>query len=138
MTSWWLPLEYRRIWTVLSIVLVATVVYGSLAPAGIELVQDIGDKWQHGTTYFVLAAWFAGLAPRRNYPWIVSGLLLLGLSLELLQYAMAEEHIADAHRVADPRDMAANTAGIIAGTIAAYVGLGTWAVRVEAWLSRGT
>jgi len=41
-------------------------------------------------------------------------------------------------RVADPRDMAANTAGIIVGMIAAYVGLGTWAVRVEAWLSRGT
>jgi hypothetical protein len=29
-------------------------------------------------------------------------------------------------------------AGIIVGMIAAYVGLGTWAVRVEAWLSRGT
>jgi len=136
MNSWWLPLEYRRIWTALSIVLVAIVIYGSLAPGGVKIVQGIGDKWQHGTTYFVLAAWFAGLAPRRTYPWIVTGLLLLGLSLELMQYAMAEEHMAD--RVADPRDMAANTAGIIVGMIAAYVGLDTWAVRVESWLSRGT
>src|SRR5262245_53335983 len=138
MSTWWLPLEYRRIWTVLSIVLVGTVIYGSLVPGGVKAVQEVGDKWQHGTTYFVLAAWFAGLAPRRNYPWVVTGLLLLGLSLELLQYVMAADHIADADRVADPRDMVANTAGIVVGMLAAYVGLGTWAVRVESWLARGS
>jgi VanZ family protein len=128
--SWWLPLTHRRVWTVFRVALVALVVYGSLAPGGVKPMQEIGDKWQHATSYFVLAGWFAGLAPRRNYPWVASGLLLLGLTLELLQYALTPD------RIADPRDMVANTAGIFIGLVAACVGLGTWALRVEAWLAR--
>jgi VanZ family protein len=116
---------------VLSIALVAFVVYGSLVPGPDNPLDEVDDKWQHIATYCVLAAWFAGLAPRRTYPWIASGLLLLGFTLEVLQYYLTTD------RVADPSDMAADTAGVVAGLIAAYIGLGAWAVRVEAWLGRG-
>ena len=129
--SWWLPLVHRRVWMVFSIALVAFVVYGSLVPGADNPLEEVDDKWQHVATYCVLAAWFAGLAPRRNYPWIASGLLLLGFTLEVLQYYLTTD------RVADPRDMAADTFGVVAGLIAAYIGLDTWAVRVEAWLGRG-
>jgi VanZ family protein len=122
----WLPLSYRRFWLVLSVALVAIVVAGSLAPGGVTV--PVGDKLQHAMTYFALAAWFAGLTPRRNYPWVAAALLLLGLCMELLQ------HTLTAHRVADARDMAANSVGIAAGIVAAYVGLGAWAQRIEAWL----
>jgi VanZ family protein len=125
----WLPLSYRRLWLVLSISLVAIVVAGSLAPPG-QVAVPVGDKWQHAMTYFALAAWFAGLTPRRNYPWVAAALLLLGLCMELLQ------HTLTAHRVADARDMAANSVGIAAGMVAAYIGLGAWAQRIEAWLRR--
>ena len=126
MNDGWLPLSHRRVWIALSIALVAFVVAGSLASGGVRV--PVGDKWQHAMTYFALAAWFAGLTPRRNYPWVATALLLLGLSMELMQHALT------AHRIADARDMAANSVGIAAGMIAAHIGLGSWAQRVEAWL----
>ena len=128
MNDLWLPLSFRRLWLVLSVGLVAIVVAGSLSPGGGTM--PVGDKMQHALAYFALAAWFAGLTPRRNYPWVAAALLLFGLCMELLQ------HTLTAHRVADARDMAANSIGIAAGIVAAYVGLGAWAQRIEAWLGR--
>jgi VanZ family protein len=127
---WWLPLSHRWLWTSLSVVLILGVIVGSLWPGGVQALPKIGDKFQHVFSYFVLATWFVGLAPRRTYPWIAAGLLLLGLSMEILQYLLK------ADRVADARDMVANTIGIGIGIVLAYVGLGAWAQRVEQWLSR--
>jgi len=50
--------------------------------------------------------------------------------MELLQYALTSDRMADA------RDMTANTIGVGVGILLAYVGLGSWAQRVESWLSR--
>ena len=129
MNRWWLPLSYRRVWFALSCVLIAGVVLGSLKPGGVHL-GHFGDKWQHSLSYLILATWFVGLAPRRTYPWIATGLILLGVMMELLQYALTSDRIADA------RDMTANSLGVAAGVVLAYVGLGAWAQRIESWLSR--
>ena len=130
MTGWWLPLYYRRVWFALSCVLIGTVVAGSLLPGGVPRLAPVGDKWQHALSYLVLATWFVGLAPRRTYPWIATGLVVLGFTMELLQYAFT------ADRMADPRDMTANSIGVAVGIVLAYIGLGAWAQRVESWLSR--
>jgi VanZ family protein len=128
-TGWWLPLNHRRVWATLSCVLVAGVVFGSLKSGGLHL-GHVGDKWQHSVSYLVLATWFVGLAPRRTYPWIATGLVLLGFTMELLQYALTTDRMADA------RDMTANSIGIAIGIVLAYFGLGAWAQRLESWLSR--
>jgi VanZ family protein len=128
--AWWLPLSHRWLWGSVSVALLAGVVIGSLWPGGVRGVEDVSDKFQHTFSYFVLATWFVGLAPRRTYPWIAAGLLLLGLTMEVLQGTLTTD------RAADPRDMAANSIGIGIGIVLAYVGLGAWAERVEQWLSR--
>jgi VanZ family protein len=130
MSGWWLPLNHRRLWTSLSFVLLAAVVFGSLKPHGLPPLVPVGDKWQHGLTYLVLATWFVGLAPRRTYPWIATGLVLLGFTMEILQYVLTTDRMADA------RDMTANSIGIAIGIVLAYFGLGAWAQRLESWLSR--
>ena len=130
MTGWWLPLNHRRLWFALSCALIGAVIVGSLTPGGVPKIGHLGDKWEHALSYLVLATWFVGLAPRRTYPWIATGLVLLGFTMEVLQYALTSDRMADA------RDMTANSIGIAVGIVLAYVGLGAWAQRVESWLHR--
>ena len=114
----------------MSVALVALVVWGSLQTA-----FDAGglhgfDKYQHFGTYLFLAAWFTGLVGRPRYWLVVAGLLGLGLAMELGQFAM------QAGRMGDPYDMAANTAGVVAGLALALWATGGWAQKVERWLLR--
>jgi len=129
-TGWWLPLYHRRLWFALSCALIGAVIVASLTPGGVPKIGHLGDKWEHALSYLVLATWFVGLAPRRTYPWIATGLVLLGFTMEVLQYALTSDRMADA------RDMTANSIGIGVGIVLAYVGLGAWAQRVESWLRR--
>ena len=78
------------------------------------------DKAQHFIAYFALGAAGGvgfGRAPRGR---LVVGLALvaLGLALEIVQYALPT-------RSFDPRDLLANTGGVLVG-LAASVGLGRW------------
>ena len=110
--------------------LVAVVVWGSLQTS---VHPDVGpgfDKVEHFTTYLVLAVWFTGLYRRPRYWLVAAGLLMLGFAMEVGQFAM------HAGRTADPYDMAANGAGIVAGLLFAWVATGGWAQRLEAWLAR--
>ena len=123
-----LPLRHRRFWIALSAVLVASVVYGSLKPH-LDLPVPAGfDKVEHFSAYFALAVWFTGIHDRAGYARVAAGLLALGASMEVLQGLM---HMG---RTADFLDMAANTAGVVAGLALALCCTGGWARRVEAWL----
>jgi VanZ family protein len=124
-----LELRHRRIWIALSVVLVLGVVWGSLQPATGSSMPEGFDKVEHFGTYMILAVWFTGMVRRGRY-WVVAGaLLLLGLSMEIGQYLM---HVG---RTADPYDMAANTAGVAVGIVAALRGSSGWLGKVDAWLS---
>jgi VanZ family protein len=125
-----LELRHRRLWFAASLGLVALVVWGSLqTTVGVPTPQGF-DKVEHFATYLVLAMWFTGLVPRARWWRVVAGLLGLGLAMELGQYLM------QAGRLADPADMFANTAGVAAGMLLAWLGTGGWALKVEAWLPR--
>lgn len=81
----------------------------SLTPpvdTGIHTVSHL-DKLGHWLAYFIAMLWFGFLYPRQRV-WSVMGLLLMGLSLELLQSLTSTRHM-------DGFDMLANTLGVLIG-----------------------
>lgn len=123
-----LALRHRRLWIFASLVLVAIVVWGSLQTrVKISPMQGF-DKVEHFSTYMFLAFWFTGLYRRSRYWVVATGLLALGLVMEVMQWAM------HAGRTADPYDMAANTGGMLAGLLLALALTGGWAEKLEARL----
>ena len=124
-----IPLRHRRLWIAISVALVGAIVYSSLTPDLVLPTPDGFDKVEHFTAYCGLAVWFTGLYPRARYWQVVSGLLALGLGVEVAQGVM------QLGRSAEPLDMAANAAGVGVGLLLALALTGGWARRVESWLS---
>jgi len=124
------PLMHRRLWAILGFMLVGAVIVSSLIPGGGRLQMEGADKLAHAFAYLVLMVWFAGLYPRRGWTWVAIGLLVMGLTLELLQGVMQMQ------RTADPRDLVANAAGVGMGVVLAFAGAATWAQRLETWFAR--
>lgn len=125
-----LPLRYPRAWLVLGWTLVAAAIVLSLVPGGSLPTVTGSDKVEHVAAYAMMALWFAGIYPRSRYLFIAVGLCALGITLEWVQGIMHFGRMRDFH------DVLANTGGIIAGLLAAWLGLGGWAQRVEAWVLR--
>jgi len=124
-----IPLRYRHLWLAISVALVGVILYASLTP-DLPLPTPGGfDKAEHFIAYFALAVWFTGLYPRARYWQVVTGLLALGLGVEIAQGAMR------LGRSAELFDMVANAAGIGVGLLLALALTGGWAQRVELWLS---
>jgi VanZ family protein len=119
-------------WIALSAALVAAVVYASLTPDLPLPAAPAGfDKVEHFGAYCALAVWFTGLYPRSRYWQVVVGLLALGLGVEVAQGVM------QLGRSAEVLDIVANAAGVGVGLLVALFLTGTWACRVESWLSPG-
>ncbi|MDH4105648.1 MAG: VanZ family protein [Gammaproteobacteria bacterium] len=125
-----LPLRYRAFWIAASLAMVVIVIWGSLQTAFATPPVQGFDKVEHFLTYMFLAVWFTGLFVRPHWWRIVAGLLALGLAMEIGQYLM------HAGRMADPLDMAANTAGVAAGVGLALLLTGAWAQKIESWLRK--
>ncbi len=125
-----LPLRYPRLWLVGGWTLIALAILASLSPA--QNLPHVGasDKVHHLTAYALMALWFSGIYPKSRYLVIGIGLFLLGAVIEWAQGSMSYGRQADLY------DMFANTAGILAGLIAAWLGLGGWAQRVEKLVGR--
>ena len=133
-----LPLQYARLWRVLSAVLLLLVLAAALAPSWWFGTQDDAlswfphaDKWLHGLTFLALTVWFAGLAERRAWGRMAVALLLFGLLIEAAQLLIG-------YRVGDWIDLAADALGILLGVAIAAAGLGGWGLRLEDWYSRRT
>ncbi len=124
-----IPLRHRRLWLAISMALVGVILYSSLTP-NLPLPTPGGfDKVEHFIAYCGLAVWFTGLYPRARYWLVVSGLLALGLAVEIAQGVM------QLGRSAEFFDMVANAAGVGVGLLLALTLTGGWARRVESWLS---
>jgi VanZ family protein len=120
-------MNLQRICWILGFVLVGFVVIVCLVPGDKLPGTPFNDKFSHFIAHFALAAWFAGLMPRRRWWKIFAGLGLLGIGIEVAQALMHEG------RDADPRDVLANSIGAIAGLVAAWSGLARWPELV-AWV----
>jgi hypothetical protein len=121
------PLRHPRLWWTLGWVLLLGVCVGSLLP-GPQLAElDVGDKWLHAGSYFVLMVWFGGLYDRGRQVLVAFLLVLLGLGLDVLQGGTAT-------RTFDWLDVAANAGGVLAGLALTSSVLSRWCHRVEALL----
>jgi VanZ family protein len=126
-----LPLRHPRFWLALGWVFVALATLASIVPIQkLPTPPGLNDKVEHVAGYALLALWFAGIYPRSRYPWIAGSLFVMGLAIEWLQGAMHWGRSADLH------DVIANVTGIAVGLSLAWVALGGWAQRVEAWTRR--
>ena len=131
-----LPLQYARLWRVLSVVLLLFVLAAALAPSWwfdtkAEALSwfEHADKWLHGITFLALTLWFAGLIARHAWGRMVVGLLLFGLLIEACQLLVG-------YRMGDWIDLGADALGILLGMAIAAAGLGGWGLRLEDWDSR--
>ena len=133
-----LPLQYARLWRVLSVVLLLFVLAAALAPSWwfdtkAEALSwfEHADKWLHGITFLALTLWFAGLVARHAWGRMALGLLLFGLLIEACQLLVG-------YRMGDWIDLGADALGILLGMAIAAAGLGGWGLRLEDWYSRRT
>lgn len=105
-------LRWMAWWRAAGYVLVATVIWLSLAPRPPELHVEQGDKLQHVVAYGALMLWFAQLHAGRARVGAALALVILGIVLETLQGYTG-------YRSFDVLDMAANAAGVLLGLAAA-------------------
>lgn len=101
-----------RLWLGLWGLMIATVVVGSLLPSAVLPASPFRgvDKLEHLLGYAALSGYAAMLfADRRGQRRAVVGLVLLGLALEVAQWALTDS------RTADPWDLLANIAGVASG-----------------------
>ena len=85
----------------------AAIVWLSLVPSPPHIDVAQGDKLGHFAAYGALMFWFAALYPARRLVFAI-GFIALGIALELAQGMSG-------YRTFDVLDMAANTAGVLAG-----------------------
>jgi VanZ family protein len=106
-------LRYSGVWLGIGWLLVATIVYLSLATINVDVHVANGDKFGHITAYAVAAFWFMQLYKSGRSRFIIAiALALLGVGLEFAQDESG-------HRMFDYADMVADCIGIVLGWIAA-------------------
>jgi len=123
------PATLTRLWWGLGVVFVGLAVYVCLVP-GDELPKafDLNDKLSHLAGHAALAAYFTGLVARRSWWKILIALFALGIAIEVAQFFM------HAGRHGDPRDVLANSCGVLLGLGLGWLGLSRWTAWA-AWLS---
>jgi VanZ family protein len=120
----------RRLWITAILVLVALIVAASLSPGPVIPSQPLSDKTAHFLAYFSLALLGSGITkPARLWRTLLK-CFLLGAALEIAQELLTDQ------RTADVRDLAANTAGILAAWLIAAQGRSGWGLRAFAWVAR--
>lgn len=132
-----LPLRYLQRWRVAGFLLLLIVLIATLMPAFWFLDDSrefvtwfMGvDKWLHAFTFLFLAVWFAGQYARSSYWRIAAGLILFGILIEVCQRVVS-------YRSAEWYDLAADVAGVVVGLTIAWLGVGGWSLRAEAWLTQ--
>jgi VanZ family protein len=118
----------QRFWWAFGVLIVIAAILICLVPGQeLPLAFEWNDKLSHVVGHGAMAAYFAGLVPRRGWWKIFVFLLLLGISIEFLQYFMHEG------REGDPRDVLANACGAAFGLLLARLGISRWP-ELAAWL----
>ena len=132
-----LPLRYAQRWRATGLFLLVLVLIAALMPAvwffsdSRQLVSWVVnvDKWLHALTFVFLAVWFSGQYERRAYWRVALGLVMFGILIEVCQRMVS-------YRSAEWYDLAADVLGVVIGLTIAWLGMGGWSQRAEAWLAR--
>lgn len=122
-----LSLRHPWVWLGLGWVFIVCAIITSLLPVQKLPPTGMSDKLEHTIAYSLLTVWFTGVYPRSSYVRIGLAMLALGIAIEFAQGAMPFG------RQMDFRDVIANSAGIAVGLVIAWIGIGGWAQRFEAW-----
>lgn len=120
-------LHYFPFWLSIGWLLIAAVLYASLAPTVGPTMVPHGDKGGHLLAYLVLAWWFSQLYNRRGRMWWAIAFIGMGMLVEGLQHLIAS-------RVFDLADIAANIVGVLSGWVLASTVGGNFLVRIELWV----
>ena len=123
-------LRYRPLWIAIGFVLVALVIYLSLATEAPDPGRIEGVKSGHLTAYFVLMLWFGQIF--RSW-W---QRLLIGLALTLMGIGLEYAQGMTSYRTFAYTDMRDNALGVVLGLAAALTPLGTALGKVEARIGR--
>jgi len=123
-----LPLRYRLAWIGAIWLLVAFIIAGSLVPDLGPLAIAGSDKFEHFAAYLALSLLSSAVVTSDRLPWVLAGVLLLGMSLEAAQALLTVK------RTADWTDALANASGILVAWWLVRRRAG-WALAVEAWLA---
>jgi VanZ family protein len=110
-------LRHHLIWCTVGWLMVATVVYLSLAPLPGPDGPPQADKVGHMLAYFSLTIWFAQLFDSRVMTIYGAGFLIMGVGLEYSQ-------IYTGYRSFEYADMGANALGVCAGWLSGRTRLG--------------
>lgn len=113
-------LRFSGWWTSFGFLLIAIVVYASLAPISPSklLAFPESDKIMHFLAYAGMMFWFGQIYPKgRASLFISSGFIILGALLEVLQGLSG-------YRTFEYLDMSANALGVISGFIISRTRLG--------------
>ncbi len=124
-------LEYRRVWLAGGWLLIALVVYFSLAPHPPEpLTFENSDKFEHAFAYAMLSLWLNQLyASVRARAVVIVTLVGLGVGLEFVQGWTG-------YRMFDVLDMQANSVGVLLGWFLALTPIGRSFACIESRLWR--
>jgi len=116
-------------WIVGGVLLAAATVVCLVPGQELPRAFSLNDKLSHIVGHGALAAYFTGLLPRQNWWKIFLYLVLFGVVIEIAQYLM---HVG---RDGDPRDVLANSIGVVVGLMAGWAGLSRWPTLVT-WVLR--
>jgi VanZ family protein len=121
-------LRYFPVWLSIGWLLIAAVIYLSLASSGVPTVARHSDKAGHLLAYLVLTLWFSQLYNKRaGMGWAIA-FVGMGVLLEWLQ-------VLTPSRFFDVADMAANATGVLSGWALGAIIEKNFLVRFELWLN---
>ena len=125
--QWTKPFRRPWLWAGLWLLLIATIVIGSLLPSGdLTSLPRVSDKLQHFAGYFVLAAGAVQLFARTRALLLAClALIALGLGLEVAQGLLTSSRMMDA------RDALANLLGVLTGLATRLTPLRDLVLRID-------
>lgn len=120
------PLRLLRLWQFVGLFGVCLLIQQSLTPSpAVEMEFPGGDKLLHFSAYATLMLWFGFIYPSgKAYLKIGAGLILLGITLEILQ-GMTD------YRSFECTDLVCNFFGVMAGWLFARTRLSMALVHLE-------
>jgi VanZ family protein len=116
----------RRLWIAVGWLIIAAILYFSLATLSVETGIEGGDKLGHLLAYGALMAWWSQLYVSTSIRWQLGiAFIALGAAMELAQGLTP-------NRYPEWLDLAANTAGVILGWFAAPPRIPSFYARLAA------